>query len=138
MQVAGLEAGLQAMCFLYQEKVKRTAVYAKKRFRCKRYKALEFSLYQLIDIADELGWFPPKRAKWAGKRASVAGFSHEIRKVRNFVHPSVRARERSNSMKFTKGLYEVVYEIAKVANSWMLHEVEKNLLRAMRREKAVP
>ena len=95
---------------------------------------LEFSLYELITIVEELRWFPPKRTTWAGKRATVGGFSHQTRKVRNFVHPGVRAGERSDPLKFTKGLYGVVYEIAEVANSWLLHRVEKNLLKAMKKE----
>jgi len=134
MQVAALEAGLQAMCFIYPEEVKKSSVYAKKRFRGKRNKALEFSLYELITIVEELRWFPPNRTTWAGKRATVGGFSHQIRNVRNFVHPGVRAGERSDPLKFTKGLYGVVYEIAEVANSWLLHRVEKNLLKAMKKE----
>lgn len=116
MQVAALEAGLQAMCFIYPEEMKKSSVYAKKGFRGKRNKALEFSLYELITIVEELRWFPPNRTTWAGKRATVGGFSHQIRNVRNFVHPGVRAGERSDPLKFTKGLYGVVYEIAEVAN----------------------
>ncbi len=50
------------------------------------------------------------------------------------MHPGVRAGERSDPLKFTKGLYGVVYEIAEVANSWLLHRVEKNLLKAMKKE----
>lgn len=71
MQVAALEAGLQAMCFLFPKEVKRTTVYANKRFRGRRKKALEFSLNQVINIADELGWFPSKRITWAGKRTTL-------------------------------------------------------------------
>lgn len=134
MQVAAFEAGLQAMCFLYGEEVRRTTVYANKKFHGKRYRALEFSLNQLINIADELAWLPPKRITWAGKRATVAGFSHEIRKVRNCVHPGVWARDRSDPLTFTKGVYRVADEVIDVANSWLLHRVEKNLLKAMQRE----
>ena len=134
MQVAAFEAGLQAMCFLYPEEVKRTSVYASKRFRGKRNRALEFSLHQLINVAEELGWFPPKRITWAGKRATVGGFSHEIRKVRNNVHPGVWSRDHSDPLKFTKGVYGVVDEVIDVANSWLLHRVEKNLLKAMKKE----
>jgi hypothetical protein len=133
MQVSAFEAGLQAMCFLYPEEVKKTSVYASKHFRGKRNRALEFSLHQLINIADEQGWFPPKRIRWAGKRATLAGYSHEIRKVRNYVHPSVCARDGSNPLKFTKGVYGVADEIIDVANSWLLHRIEKDLLKAMRR-----
>src|SRR5437667_6316789 len=96
MQVAAFEASLQAMCFLYPEEVKRTAVYRRKTFRGKRNKALEFSLYELIGIAEELLWFPSRHALWGGKRKTLAGFSHEIRKLRNFVHPGVWARKHSN------------------------------------------
>jgi hypothetical protein len=134
MQVAALEAGLHAMCFLFPREVKRTAVYASKRFRGKRNRALEFTLYQLIKIADELSWFPPKHAIWGGKRATLAGFSHEIRKVRNCVHPAVWATDHSD-LKFTKGVYGIVYEVCDVATSWLLHRVERSLLKAMEREK---
>lgn len=126
MQVAVFEAGLQAMCFLYPREVKKTTVYAHKRFRTKRNRALEFSLHQLIDIADQAGWFPAKQFSWAGKRASIAGFSHEIRKARNYVHPGVWARERI-PLKFTKGVFEVVYEVFDVANSWLLDRVTRDL-----------
>ena len=134
MQVSAFEAGLQAMCFLYPEEVKKTTIYANKRFRGKRNCMLEFSLSQLINIANELGWFPPKRIRWAGKRTTLAGYSHEIRKVRNYVHPGVWANDRRNPLKFTKGVYGVADEVIDVANSWLLHRVEKDLLKAMKRE----
>jgi hypothetical protein len=134
MQVSAFEAGLQAMCFLYPKEVKRTTAYAMKHFRGKRYRALEFSLHQLINIADELGWFPAKRIRWAGKRATLAGYSHEIRKTRNYVHPGVWARDGANPLKFTKAVYGVADEVIDVANSWLLHRVEKDLLKAMKRE----
>lgn len=92
MHVAAFETGLQLMCFLYPGDVKRTAVYTKKRFRGKRYRALEFSLNQLINIAEELRWFPPKRFTWVGKRATIGGFSHEIPES-----PQLRASGRMGS-----------------------------------------
>jgi hypothetical protein len=134
MQVAAFEAGLHIMCYLYPEEVRKTTVYAKKRFRGKRNRPLEFSLNQLINIANELGWLPAKRVRWAGKSATLAWYSHEIRGVRNCVHPAVWARDRSDPVKFTKGIYGVVLEVVEVANSWLLHRVEKDLLRAMKRE----
>ncbi len=80
MEVAAFEAGLQAMCFLYPEEVKKTKVYAKqvkRGFRRNRSKALEFSLKQL----------------------------------------------------------RVVDEVIDVARSWLLHRIEKSLLRRMERDK---
>ena len=118
------------MCFIYPKEIKKTNVYRHKRFKSKRYKALEFNLYQLINIAAELSWVPSKRIRWGGKTANIAGFSHEIRKVRNFVHPGVWARERPH-LKFTKGVFGVVYEICDVANSWLLHKIEQNLLKKL-------
>jgi hypothetical protein len=125
MHVAAFETTLQMMCLLYPAEVKRTTVYARKRFRGKRNRALEFSLHQLINIAEELGWFPPKRFTWGSKRSTVGGFAHEIRKVRNYVHPGEWARGRSEPLKFSKGLYGVVDEVTDVANSWLLGRLEK-------------
>ena len=80
MQGAALEASLHAMCFLYPEQIKKTTVYQRKRFRRKRSKALDFKYYELINIADELSWFPPKRITW-GKRATLVSlmnwFGHQ-------------------------------------------------------------
>jgi hypothetical protein len=41
MQVSAFEACLQVMCFLYPEDVKKKTIYAKKRFRGKRNRALD-------------------------------------------------------------------------------------------------
>jgi hypothetical protein len=133
MQVAALEASLQAMCFLYPEQLKKSTVYQRKRFRRKRHRALELSLYELIDIAEALSWFPPKRVSWGGKRASVAGFAHEIRKLRNFLHPGVWAREHPD-MRFSKAAYDVVHEVFDVATSWLLYRVHESLRKRMKRE----
>lgn len=131
MRGAALEASLHAMCFLYPERVKKTTVYQRKRFRTKRNKALEFKFYELINIADELAWFPPKRITW-GKRATLAGFAHELRKLRNYVHPGIWAPERPTTMKFTKRVYGVAYEIFDVANSWLLHCVMESLSKKLK------
>jgi len=82
MQVSVLEAGLQAMCAIYGDEVKRTSVYRRKRFRKKRDRILEFSLNELINIAREVQCFPPRIISW-GKRIDLAGFAHEVRKIRN-------------------------------------------------------
>lgn len=134
LEVSAFEAMLQAMCCLYPEDVKATPTYQRKRFRRKKDKALEFTLNELISIAREAHWFPAKRFNWAGKRADVAGFAHEARKVRNFVHPGVRARER-DPLKFTKGVHHVVaHEIIDVAISWLRHRNDQSLLKHMKRE----
>ena len=131
MQGAALESSLHAMCFLYPDHVKKTTVYQRKKFRRKRNKALDFKYYELINIADELGWFPPKRITW-GKRTTLAGFAHELRKLRNYVPPSVWAPEQPNTMKFTKAVYGVAYEIFDVASSWLLHRVHESLRKRMK------
>lgn len=137
MEVAAFEALLQGMCSLYPNEMKRTATYAKKAkrgFRRKRNKALEFTLTQLIDIAQEAGWFPTKKFTWAGKRTTIGGFSHEIRDARNYVHPARWCRDRSKTpLKFTKGTHGVAVEVIDVANSWLLGRIEDNLSKAMKK-----
>ena len=132
MQVSALEAALQAMCFLYSADIKRTTVYQRKRFRRRRYRALEFTLFELINIADQASWFPEKKINW-GKRTNLAGFAHEIRELRNFVHPGVLARER-NPTKFSKDVYGVILEVFEVATSWLLHRIERSLRNRMKRD----
>jgi hypothetical protein len=117
MQGAALEASLHAMCFLYPDQVKKTSVYQKKK---------EFKYYELIKIADELSWFPPERITW-GKRTTLAGFVHELRKLRNYVHPGVWAPEHPDTIKFTKKVYGVAYEILDVATSSLLDRVLRDL-----------
>jgi hypothetical protein len=131
MQVSVLETSLMAMCFLYPNQLRRTTIYQKKRFRRKRSKALDFTLHELIKIADELSWFPPKVITW-GKRTTLAGFAQEIRKLRNFVHPAVWAAEHPKTTPFTKATFGVVYEIYEVANSWLVHHVESNLAKKLK------
>lgn len=134
MQGAALEASLHTMCFLYPDEIKKTTVYQRKRFRTKRNKALEFKFYELINIADELAWFPAKKVTW-GKRTTLAGFAHELRKLRNYVHPSVWAPEQPRSTRFTKRVYGVAYEIFDVANSWLLHCVNQSLAQSLKLDK---
>ena len=76
---------------------------------------------------------PQKRITW-GKRITLAGFAHELRKLRNYVHPGVWAPEKPTSMRFTKRVYGVAYEIFDVANSWLEHRVHGSLRRRMRQE----
>jgi hypothetical protein len=139
MQGAALESLLQAMCFLYPDAVKKTVVYQKRQkrgFQRKRNKALDFKYVELINIASELGWFPPKKVVVWGKRTNVAGFVQELRGLRNYVHPGVWSREQK-PLKFTKGVFNVVFEIFEVANDWLLHHVHKSMLKKMERaEKA--
>lgn len=134
MEVSALEAALQGMCLLYPEDVKRTKVYQSKRFRRKRNKALEFTLNQLIEVAAELSWFPAKRLTWAGKRTTIAGFTHEARKIRNLVHPGVYGGKAWEEFKFTKGVHGVIDEICDVATTQLRYRVERDILRSMKRE----
>lgn len=136
MQAAALEGLLQAMCFLYPAQVKKTRVYQKKLkrgFRRKRNRALDFSYSELISIASELSWFPSKRVRVWGRRTSLAGFVHELRNLRNYVHPGVLA-PKDQPVKFTKGVFNVVFEIFEVANSWLLHHVETSIRTKMERD----
>ena len=132
MQVSALEAALQAMCFLYPEEVKRTAAFKGKRFKRPRYRALELTLYELINIADELARFPAKKVTW-GKRTTLAGFAHEIRNLRNYVHPGKWARERVPT-KFSKKHFDVIVEVFDVATDWLVHRVHQDLKKRLQKE----
>jgi hypothetical protein len=78
MQASVLEAALMAMCFLYPNQLRTTTIYKNGKFRRKRSRALDFTPFELIRIANELGWFRPKVITW-GKRTTLAGFAKEIR-----------------------------------------------------------
>lgn len=67
-----------------------------------------------------------------GKRTNLAGFVHELRGLRNYVHPGVWSRAQK-PMKFTKGVFNIVFEIFEVANDWLLHHVHKSMLKRMER-----
>ena len=136
MQGAALEGLLQAMCFLYPEQVKKTVVFQRKQkrgFRRKRYRALELKYGELINIAAELEWFPPRRFVVWGRRTNLAGFVHELRELRNYVHPGVWAPERE-PQKFTKVVFDAVFEIFEGANNWLLDHVHRSIRRQMERE----
>jgi hypothetical protein len=135
MQTSALEAMLDGMCFLFQEEAKRTPTYQKKKFRRKRSKALDFTLNELIKIADEAGWFPPKRITW-GKRATLAGFVHELRNLRNYVHPGKCAPEKPDTLKFNKRVFGVAMEIFEVAHAWLLHHIHIDLRKRLEKEDA--
>jgi hypothetical protein len=135
MQTSALESMLHGMCFLFPGEVKRTPTYQKKRFRRKRSKALEFTLNELIKIADEAGWFPSKRITW-GKRTTLAGFAHELRNLRNYVHPGKWAPEKPDTLRFNKRVFRVALEIFDVARSWLLHRIHRDLRRGLEKESA--
>jgi hypothetical protein len=136
MQAAALEGLLQTMCFLYPRAIRKTTAYrkkAKRGFRRKRNKALDFNYAELINIASELHWFPPRKMVVWGKRTNLAGFVHELRDLRNHVHPGLLAPKK-RPVKFTKGVFNVAFEIFEVANSWLLHYVEKSIRKRTERE----
>jgi len=48
------------------------------------------------------------------------------------VHPGVWSGEQK-PLKFTKGVFNVVFEIFEVANDWLLYHVHKSILEKMER-----
>jgi hypothetical protein len=74
MQSSVLEALLQGMCFLFPEAVKTTVVYQRRKkrgFKRKRNRALDFTYSELINIAAELSWFPPRKMVVWGRRTNL-------------------------------------------------------------------
>ena len=118
LRSAALEAMLHAMCCLYSEAVRRTQVYQRRNFKPKkRFRSLEFSLYELIKIAKELSWFPPKRILWAGKRGDLALFVQGMREIRNHLHPAKWARQRSVPITYKKANFAFVEEIFEISHT---------------------
>jgi len=72
-----------------------------------------------------------------GRRTNVAGFVHEVRNLRNYVHPRVLAPKEMPG-RFTKGVFNVVFVIFEVANSWLSHRVEKDLVSKLRDREGWP
>lgn len=136
MEVAALEAVLQSMCFIYSNEIRKTTTFAKKKFRRKRYKALDFSLFELIKIAEELNWFPNKKIAWAGMRKNLIGYLHETRGIRNLIHPGEWARQRSLPLKIYKGTYLFVNETVDVVNSLLLRRVNSEILKSLKKGSA--
>ena|SRR5579871_1340462 len=80
-----------------------------------------------------ISWFPAKRLTWAGKRTTIAGFTHEARKVRNLVHPGEYGRREWLQFNFTRGIHAVVDEICDVATTQLRYRVEEDILKKMKR-----
>lgn len=83
-----MEAVLLSMCFVYPEKVRRTKVYNDKKRKTKKKRGvfLEFTLEELIKIAEELKWLPMQE-----KVENIGIFKDWVKwvqKSRNFVHPA--------------------------------------------------
>jgi len=83
-----LESLLLCMCFVYPEKVRKTQVYKKRKNKSKRKRDifLEFTLNDLINIADELKWFPMQ-----DKIDDISIFRDWVKWVqetRNLIHPA--------------------------------------------------
>jgi hypothetical protein len=133
MQVSALEAALQAMCFLYPNDVRRTTTFQRKKFKRPRYRALEFTLFELINIADQSAWFPAKKVTW-GKRTTLAGFAHDIRRLRNYVHPGIWARERVPT-KFSKRVFDMIVEVFEVATDWLVYRVHQSLKKRLEKQR---
>jgi hypothetical protein len=79
--------------------------------------------------------FLQKKINW-GKCTTLAGFAHEIRKLRNFVHPGVWARERTPT-KFSKESYGVILEVFDVTTSWLVHRVRQGLHKRMQKDNLI-
>ncbi len=94
MYGAVLEGYLLAMCFCQADKVRRTEKYLdiKRRYK-KKYKEdrkrgffLEFSLRDLLKIAEELKWIPFDEK--VGDAGIVRDWIFRVKQTRNLIHPA--------------------------------------------------
>lgn len=95
---ATLEALLLSMCFVYPEKVRKTQVYKKRKKREERKRKqgrggrkrrifLEFTLNELINIAEELKWFPMNEQ--VEDLGEFRNWVKWLQMTRNLVHPAL-------------------------------------------------
>lgn len=133
LTAAALEAILLSMCYIEDRTVRRTAIYKQKRFKSGRNRFLEFNLYQLIGIAAELKWIPPKEIRVNGRKTTLQELLHTVRNARNLIHPGVWAKEGGPG-RMPKSMYVSIYEIFDVTREWLLQRVMLGLRQKMHEE----
>ena len=74
--------------------------------------------------------FRPKTITLGRKKTNITELTHQVREIRNLVHPGQWAREPSAGTRIDKELYESVYDVG----SWLLYRILKSLFRHMKRE----
>src|SRR5260370_7351181 len=74
------------MCYVEGRAVRRTAIYSQKRFRSRRNRFFEFTLYHLIRIAAELKWIPTKEIRLNRRKTTLQELLHAARDTRNLIH----------------------------------------------------
>jgi hypothetical protein len=137
-----LEAMLLSMCFVYPQKVRTTQVYKKRKKRVKRKKGifLEFTLNELINIAEELQWFPMQE-----KIEDISIFKNWIKWVqetRNLVHPArwlkpdshfgnIHQMMKGVSKKDLKQFVEISEETISGITSLFTQKVEQDLAQSL-------
>jgi hypothetical protein len=90
---AGLEGLLLLRCLRSNRKAQVVAGSLPKRLRPRSREDLTTWTFEtLIETCSSAGWLPPVVTPIA--QYNAAGLAHFIRKMRNFVHPARRARER--------------------------------------------
>jgi hypothetical protein len=134
---AALEGLLLSMCYVEDDRVRRTAVYRQKSFRSKRNRFLEFKLSQLIAIATELKWIPSKEIKLGRRKTTHAQLMHGVRQTRNLIHPGAWAVEGGPKHVY-KAEYESVYEVLDFTREWLLQRVLHAIRKRMLEEGILP
>ena len=125
---AALEALLLSMCYVDSRAVRRTAIYRQKRFRSRRNRFFEFTLYHLIRIAAELKWIPSKEILLNGRKTTLQELLHAARDTRNLIHSAAWAKEGGPS-RTRKSTYDWVSEIFDVTREWLLERIYSSLRR---------
>ena len=89
---AVLETLLLAMCFVYQDKVRKTNKYQEVKQRCIKKKIrrrgfmLEFTLSDLLKIGEELKWLPMKEK--IEDNGVFENWVQWVKETRNLIHPA--------------------------------------------------
>jgi hypothetical protein len=133
LAAAALEAILLSMCYIEDRKVRSTSVYKRRSFRSKRNRFLEFSLFQLIEVAAELNWISRKEIKLDRRKTTLKELMHGVRNTRNQIHPGVWAKE-GGPHKVYRRTYAFVYDVFDITREWLLQGVELSIRQQMHRE----
>jgi hypothetical protein len=117
---AALEAMLLAFAMCHQKEALSAENAPRKDGRVKSLR--NWSLRDLLAVADELGWLPSglsPRDEWDEARAEIGDYAELVRRIRNFVHPACYASELSGEQ-ITDRHWEFCFEILCTASDYLL------------------
>jgi hypothetical protein len=81
---SAIEGSILAMFYCFPGKARRSATY--QHWQTRKGNILHWDFSQLIALANELKWIPP-RVRVGNSKYSISQVLNELRKTRNMIHP---------------------------------------------------